>query len=86
METIVKFFDALNKAWDKEPETLIELGITDEVFINIQNFVMQEDKIMYTFLEQVSITIKDLENSGFGCGMLTTEERVSIHNILNKSK
>lgn len=42
--TIVKFFDALNEAWGEEPETLIELGITDEVFCNVEKFVVENHK------------------------------------------
>ena len=42
MEAIEEFFDALNKCWDKEPEMLIELGITDKIFINIENFVTKK--------------------------------------------
>lgn len=38
-EAIKTFFDALNKIWDKEPETLIELGLTDKVFSNIEKFI-----------------------------------------------
>lgn len=41
METISEFFTALNKAWDTEPETLMELGITEEVFIKIESYVNQ---------------------------------------------
>lgn len=34
---IEEFFNALNKAWDKEPELLISLGITDEIFKNLED-------------------------------------------------
>jgi hypothetical protein len=42
MSTIVDFFQELNKAWDKEPELLIELGITDEVFMNAERAYAKE--------------------------------------------
>jgi hypothetical protein len=54
--TISNFYDALNKAWDKEPETLIELGITDKVFANIEKFVTK-DKLVK--MENKAISLED---------------------------
>lgn len=41
---------------------------------------------MKTFIEEINETIKSLELSGFGCGRLTSKERLQLHNLISKSK
>ncbi len=42
-DTLQVFFEALNNAWDKEPILLMELGITEGVYKNIQMKIENPD-------------------------------------------
>ena len=41
LELISNVFEAVSQMWDTEPEALIELGITDEVYQSLEKAVQQ---------------------------------------------
>ena len=64
METIIEFWGELSKAWDKEPETLIDLGITDEVYTRIEKYCVDAINAKDAkFIEKYDYIVVDSDNN-----------------------